>query len=65
QYPWLSLNFANLWVICQICNREKGERHWFEYEQYILTHHPDRFENLLPARPNQLIKNLRNDMPQI
>lgn len=58
QYPWLALDFRNLWVICLDCNREKGELHWYEYEHYMLLHHPDRYEDTAFARPRQLLKNL-------
>ena len=58
QYPWLSLDFRNFWVICRICNREKGERHWYEYEHYMLIHHPDRYQDVAMFRPRQLLKNL-------
>ncbi len=58
QYPWLSLAFSNLWVICRACNEEKGERHWFEYEHYMLLKHPDLYENLKVARPNKLPETL-------
>lgn len=58
QYPWLSLDFRNLWVICLYCNREKGERHWYEYEHYILINHPDYYNDVAFARPRQLLKQL-------
>lgn len=56
QYPWLSLDFRNLWVICYRCNQEKGERHWYEYEHYIFTHYPDRYQDVVLARPRELLK---------
>lgn len=59
QYPWLSLDFRNLWVICYQCNQEKGERHWYEYEHYIFTRHPERYEDIVFARPRHLLKSLR------
>lgn len=59
QYPWLSLDFKNLWVICKACNQEKGEKHWFEYEHYILIHHPARLPAIQTARPIQLLKSLK------
>lgn len=59
QYPWLSLNFENLWVICQTCNKEKSDMHWFEYERYILKHYPDRFSSIQTFRPTKLIKSLK------
>lgn len=59
QYPWLSLNFANLWVICRACNQEKGELHWFEYEHYMLNKHPDLYQNIKVFRPNKLIQQLK------
>ena len=55
QFPWFSLNFQNLWVICLSCNKEKGERHWYEYEHYIFTTYPDRYLNVNFARPNALL----------
>ncbi|MEM1255169.1 MAG: HNH endonuclease [Cyanobacteria bacterium P01_H01_bin.21] len=58
QYPWLSLDFRNLWVICHLCNQEKGERHWYEYEHYMLIHHPDRYQDVAMFRPRQLLKDL-------
>ncbi|WP_448604697.1 HNH endonuclease [Thermoleptolyngbya sp.] len=59
QYPWLSMNFDNLWVICKPCNDEKGEMHWFEYEHYLLVHHPDFLSIVQGFRPIQLLKSLR------
>ena len=59
QYPWLSLDFRNLWVICRICNQEKGEMHWYEYERYILIHYPMRYEEVAFARPRQLLQSLK------
>ena len=58
QYPWLSLDFRNFWVICRVCNQEKGERHWYEYEHYMLIHHPDRYQDIAMFRPRQLLKDL-------
>lgn len=58
QYPWLSLDFRNLWVICRICNQEKGERHWYEYEHYLFLNHPDRYQDVVIFRPRQLLKTL-------
>jgi 5-methylcytosine-specific restriction endonuclease McrA len=57
QYPWLSLDFRNLWVICYRCNQEKAEKHWYEYEHYIFTKHPDRYEDVAFARPRELLQN--------
>lgn len=59
QYPWLSMAFQNFWVICQACNQEKGEMHWFEYEHYMLIHHPDRLADVQLARPTQLLRSLK------
>lgn len=53
------MEFQNLWVICQACNQEKGEMHWFEYEHYMLIQHPDRLEDVRLARPTQLLKSLK------
>ncbi|MBF2029230.1 MAG: HNH endonuclease [Oscillatoriales cyanobacterium C42_A2020_001] len=58
QYPWLSLDFRNLWVICYQCNQEKGEMHWYEYEHYTFNHHPDRYHDIVFARPKQLLQSL-------
>ncbi|NER83842.1 MAG: HNH endonuclease [Leptolyngbya sp. SIO1D8] len=59
QYPWLSLNFQNLWVICHKCNQEKGEMHWYEYEHYMLTNYPNRYEDIQLFRPRHLLKSLK------
>lgn len=59
QYPWLSLDFRNLWVICYQCNQEKSEKHWYEYEHYIFTRYPTRYEDVVFARPRHLLKSLR------
>lgn len=61
QYPWLSLDFRNLWVICRDCNQEKGEMHWYEYEHYMFVHHPDRYEDIQVYRPRQLLKSLKGN----
>ena len=58
QYPWLSMNFENLWVICRDCNIQKAEMNWYRYEQYILMNHPDRYESVRLVRPIGLIKGL-------
>ena len=58
QYPWLSMEFKNLWVICQECNKEKGEKHWFEYEQYIFFNYPDDYPAIKAVRPVQLLNSL-------
>lgn len=60
QYPWLSLDFRNFWVICRDCNREKGEKHWYEYEHYIFTRHNKRYESIQLFRPRHLLKTLRD-----
>ena len=59
QYPWLSMEFKNLWVICQLCNREKGEMHWFEYEHYIFVHYPELYPVVSAARPRKLLDTLK------
>jgi 5-methylcytosine-specific restriction endonuclease McrA len=63
QYPWLSITFTNLWVICRECNIEKAEMHWYQYEHYIFVNHPDRYENVRLARPRQLLKTLSASDP--
>lgn len=59
QYPWLSVDFRNFWVICRACNEEKGEMHWFEYEHYVMIRYPDRLSAVQTARPTQLLKSLK------
>lgn len=59
QYPWLSTNFKNFWVICRACNQEKGEKHWFEYEHYMFIHHCGFLPAIQAARPTQLLKCLK------
>lgn len=59
QFPWLSLNFQNFWVICRLCNQEKAEMHWFEYEHFILTHYPDRYDAVRVERPIELLRSLK------
>ncbi|NJL88022.1 MAG: HNH endonuclease [Leptolyngbyaceae cyanobacterium SM1_1_3] len=61
QYPWLSLDFRNLWVICRRCNQEKGEMHWYEYEHYMLIHHRDRYDDVRLVRPTHLLKSLKSE----
>ena len=58
QYPWLSLEFKNLWVICHSCNQEKGEMHWYEYEHFVFTKYPERYQDIVFARPRHLLKSL-------
>lgn len=60
QYPWLSLDFKNLWVICDMCNQEKGEMHWYEYELYIFVNHPDFYDAVIMARPKDLLRSLNH-----
>ena len=54
------MTFKNLWVICQICNEEKAEMHWYEYEHYMFVHHSDLYPNVQTARPSLLLKSLKN-----
>lgn len=60
QYPWLSMEFKNLWVICQICNREKGEMHWYEYEHYMFVRDRHLYLNIKVARPIELLQSLKS-----
>jgi rubredoxin len=60
QYPWLSMEFQNLWVICQVCNQEKGEMHWYDYEHYIFVHHPDIYLAVKAACPSLLLQSLND-----
>jgi hypothetical protein len=58
KYPWLALDFQNFWVICRMCNLEKREKDWYEYERYILEKYPDRYTDVKFARPTYLLKQL-------
>ena len=60
QYPWLSIEFNNLWVICRACNQEKGEMHWYEYEHYMFVHHLDLYLAIKVVRPSQLLQSLKD-----
>ncbi|MFM7409059.1 MAG: HNH endonuclease [Cuspidothrix sp.] len=59
QYPWLSLEFQNLWVICRNCNLEKGEMHWYEYELYIFKKYPEIYPFIKSVRPVSLLRSLK------
>ena len=59
QYPWLSMEFKNLWVICRVCNQEKGEMHWYDYEHYMFIHYPDLYPVVKALRPSQLLQSLK------
>jgi 5-methylcytosine-specific restriction endonuclease McrA len=59
RYPWLSMDFRNFWVICKACNDEKGEMHWYEYEHYMFVRHSNLWSVIRDARPNQLLKSLK------
>jgi 5-methylcytosine-specific restriction endonuclease McrA len=59
QYPWLSMEFENLWVICQTCNQGKSEMHWYEYEHYMLIHHPNFSLAVKAVRPSKMLQFLR------
>ncbi|AFY73957.1 hypothetical protein Syn7502_01925 [Synechococcus sp. PCC 7502] len=61
QYPWLSMEFMNLWVICQSCNQEKAEMHWYEYERYMLLNYPDRYPTIKLNRPKSLLELLKTE----
>jgi 5-methylcytosine-specific restriction endonuclease McrA len=56
QYPWLAMKFKNLWVICQKCNRDKGEMHWYEYERYMFLNFPDQYLTIRSNRPQALLE---------
>lgn len=62
QYPWLSMEFKNLWVICQTCNKEKKDMHWYEYEHYMFVHHPDLYLDVKAARPSHLLQRDRSSL---
>jgi hypothetical protein len=56
QYPWLAMEFKNFWVICQRCNQDKGEMHWYEYERYVYLNFPDRYLIIRANRPQALLE---------
>jgi hypothetical protein len=58
-YPWLSMVFDNLWVICKECNIEKSDLNWFEYEQYILVNYSHRYATIEAARPIAMLRSLK------
>lgn len=60
QYPWLSMEFKNLWVICITCNQEKSDMHWYEYEHYMFVHHPAFYYAVQSARPIYLLQSLKD-----
>jgi 5-methylcytosine-specific restriction endonuclease McrA len=59
QYPWLSMNFANFWVICQNCNRKKKDLNWLEYERYILVTDAANYHRISQERPIKLLQGLQ------
>jgi 5-methylcytosine-specific restriction endonuclease McrA len=63
QYPWLSMTFANLWVICRDCNLEKAEMHWYQYEHHIFVNSSNHYENVRLARPRTLLRTLSASDP--
>ncbi|MCC0177298.1 hypothetical protein I4641_09950 [Waterburya agarophytonicola K14] len=40
----------------QQCNQEKGEKNWYEYEQYIYFHYPQDYPVIKSARPTNLLE---------
>ncbi|WP_310481458.1 HNH endonuclease signature motif containing protein [Chamaesiphon sp. VAR_48_metabat_403] len=58
-YPWLSMEFDNLWVICKDCNIEKSDLNWFEYEQYICMNYSHRYATVEAARPWKMLRSLQ------
>jgi hypothetical protein len=58
-YPWLSMEFDNLWGICRDCNIEKSDLNWFEYEQYIFINYSHRYSQVKSACPAQMLKSLQ------
>ncbi|MDX2255226.1 MAG: HNH endonuclease signature motif containing protein [Pseudanabaenaceae cyanobacterium bins.39] len=60
KYPWLSMSFENLWVICKECNREKSDKDWYEYELYLYKNYRHLYRNLRSHRPIKLLANLRD-----
>lgn len=59
QYPWLSMEFKNLWVICRDCNEEKAEMHWYEYERHIYLNYLDFYPVVRDERPFELLQALK------
>jgi len=58
KYPWLSMEFKNMWVICHECNKEKGEMDWYDYERYMYLNHRKFYLNLRMFRPTKLLQSL-------
>jgi HNH endonuclease len=58
-YPWLSMEFDNLWVICRECNIEKSDLNWFEYEQYIFSNYSHRYPQVKSACPVKMLQSLK------
>ena len=56
------MEFPNLWVICRQCNQEKGEKHWFEYEQYIFIRYPHDYPAIKAVRSVRLLDSLKNNL---
>jgi hypothetical protein len=65
QYPWLSMNFANFWVICLNCNREKKDLNWLEYERYILIKDAASYHQIFQERPIELLQALRQEQLEL
>lgn len=64
QYPWLSMDFSNLWVICKECNIEKAEKNWYEYEHFIYQKYPEDYSAIKSARPKKLLNSLKSESPE-
>lgn len=60
KYPWLAMNFDNLWVICYECNHEKLDKEWYEYELYIYKNYRHLYRNLRSFRPVKLLSSIRS-----
>jgi HNH endonuclease len=58
-YPWLSMEFDNLWVICNHCNIEKSDMNWFEYEQYIFINYSHQYTQVKFACPMKVLQSLK------
>ena len=56
------MNFRNLWVICQECNKEKAEKNCYEYEQYMFNKYPNDYPIVKAARPTKLLNSLKNNL---
>ena len=43
-----------------MCNQEKAEMHWYEYELYMLTNYSDLYFGVRAMRPTDLLQALKD-----